>query len=260
MFCWIVKLSNMLYDERLSPEMAEDQVIYNEHQVRYELAVALIQDLDSEAVVIDCACGEGYGVKHLAETGRKIIGIDISEEVIKTASVKYQADNLSFQVDSAEKLATVKDSTVDVVISFETIEHLPNYEAYLANVGRVLKTTGYAVISTPNKAVFGAKNPFHVREFNKQEFVEVLGKYFKQVKVYEQFNGLASWIAGEGEGKAIVSSPSKPYYFLAVVSQSELPKMPGTVMSGNGLAYERRENNPAWKLINKVYSIVRKFV
>jgi SAM-dependent methyltransferase len=82
------------------------------------------------------------------------------------------------------------DASVEVVVSMETIEHVPDAARLVAEFRRVLAPSGTLVVSTPNRA-FGPErlhtgNPFHVREFTADELAAVLGSAFGAVCVYGQ--------------------------------------------------------------------------
>jgi ubiquinone/menaquinone biosynthesis C-methylase UbiE len=65
-----------------------------------------------------------------------------------------------------------------MVISFETIEHLPNIDKYLEEISRVLKPGGEFIVSTPDRRLSSVlypftrkpSHPFHIKEFTYQEF------------------------------------------------------------------------------------------
>jgi SAM-dependent methyltransferase len=83
------------------------------------------------------------------------------------------------------------DDCFDVVVSFETIEHLEDHEAFLAECRRVLKDEGVLVCSTPNKRIFSPvadspPNAYHVREFWPDEFRLLLSGYFEDVALHGQ--------------------------------------------------------------------------
>jgi len=174
--------------ERYIPNIiAEDDEIKLEHLQRYQS----VKDLIKGKVVLDAACGEGYGSDILANYAEKIYGMDIDEETINHAENKYIKSNLQFLKGSIAKLPFV-DGYFDVVVSFETIEHVGEdiQKLFLNEVKRVLKEDGILVISTPNKKVYTDKrdyqNPFHIREFYKEEFHGFLTAYFKYVDFFYQ--------------------------------------------------------------------------
>lgn len=155
-------------------------VTYQEHVNRYVFASKFIKD----KIVLDVACGTGYGSKYLLRKGaRKVVGLDISIDAIKYAKEQYNINNegLSFVCGNAIDLP-FPDNYFDVIVSFETIEHLKEYRKFLLECKRVLKDGGLFICSTPNKRVSSPhtekpKNPFHVKEFYPEEFNSLLAEY-----------------------------------------------------------------------------------
>jgi len=76
-----------------------------------------------------------------------------------------------------------------VIVSFETIEHILDYQTFLKEIKRVLRTNGLFILSTPNDIEFPESNHFHVHEFEEKELTSLVKKYFKYQKSYYQ----ASW-------------------------------------------------------------------
>lgn len=247
----------MSFVERLVvDEESRGTILYDEHIVRYEFA----QQFVPGKTVLDIACGSGYGAAALLQAGaKKVIGIDADQEAIKEAQQQFQAADLEFMVGDATALP-LADNSVEVITSFETIEHIPNYEGYVSELVRVLTGEGVALISTPNRDVFGQKNPFHVKEFTKEEFVTTLKKYFQTVEILEQRNGLASIITTEDQqGKLLVQQAhSQPLYFIALCSKQMLPVVRQGAVSVNVMALHRWESNPGWRMVNTIYSWLQK--
>ena len=249
------------FEERLiiSPEI-KDNIIYDEHMIRYELA----KDFVKGKKVLDIACGSGYGSRLLAEAGAaEGIGIDIDKVSVAQAEAKYAQDlsNLQYAVGDAEKLEQA-DNYFDVVVSFETIEHLPNVDKYLEQLQLVVKDEGGLVfISTPNKDVYKEKNPYHLKEFTKAEFEEVIKKYFKYYQIFEQRNGLATYLnLGESETQVHFTTKSAPHYFLAVASQKPLVGnlVDKKIVSINEQALDNLYNNKGFRAANGVYRLLVK--
>lgn len=247
----------MSFIERLVVnEASRDTVLYDEHLVRYELAKQFVVD----KVVLDLACGSGYGTEALLQAGaKKVIGIDIDAEVITEAQKNYPDPRLSFLVGEADNVP-LENNSVDIITSFETIEHINNYEKYVEELARVLTGKGVALISTPNRDVFSQKNPFHIKEFTRFEFLAVLKKYFSTVKILEQKNGLGSIIIGTEMSGTIISHEknSEALYFIAICSQEFLPDRVTSVVSLNEPALKKWQNNPGWRLVNKIYRLGQK--
>ncbi len=182
--------------ERLETFVENETTI--EHLHRYAVAC----DLCHGKTVIDIASGEGYGANLLSKVAKNVIGVDIDQATINNAKIKYTAPNLSFQVGSAEKIP-IENNTADIVVSFETIEHLDNHDEMLLEIKRILKPDGMLIISTPDKKKYadetGYRNPYHKKELTKLEFQSLLSKYFATVAIYLQFSGEVFKIAPENK-------------------------------------------------------------
>jgi ubiquinone/menaquinone biosynthesis C-methylase UbiE len=170
--------------ERMIPEFHKGGLIYAEHFTRYLSA----QDIVKGKVVLDIASGSGYGTQLLAKTAKKVYGVDVNEDAVEYARKNFAAKNVEYEVGDGVRIP-LPDNEVDVVVTFETIEHIPDYKQFLREVERVLKPDGLAIISTPNDLEFAEGNHFHVHEFKEKELLSVIGKHFKNVKPYYQ----ATW-------------------------------------------------------------------
>jgi SAM-dependent methyltransferase len=169
--------------ERFTPEMRG--AIWHEHWHRYVLARELVRGRR----VLDVACGEGYGASLLAQVAGSVVGVDIAPGAVAHASEKYRRDNLAFLCGSVTQLP-LPDASVEVITSFETIEHLAGQEAMLREFRRVLAPHGVLVLSSPNKPVYEAYasggNEFHVRELERAELAALLSPGFPQQRWYGQ--------------------------------------------------------------------------
>ena len=165
-------------------ECDEDSDIYQEHIERYKFAAEFVQGR-----VLDIACGSGYGSKMLADRAEEVWGGDISEEAIKIAKEKYSGENVHFRLMDASELP-FDNNYFDLVVSFETIEHLKDSEKFVAEIKRVLKPGGRLILSTPDKRVtkkLGVENKFHIKEFGTKEIKELLlNNNFKDIKFFGQ--------------------------------------------------------------------------
>lgn len=177
--------------ERLVTQIVEYWSI--EHLHRYALAMKYLQG----KVAVDVASGEGYGTYLMSEVAQAITGIDISREAVDHAARKYSRPNLSFKHGSATAMP-VPDHSVDVLTSFETIEHHDLHNEMMQEVRRVLKPGGLLIISSPDKKYYsdipGYKNPFHVKELYKSEFEKLVSSYFPNYILLNQKSILGSVI------------------------------------------------------------------
>ncbi|MBX9246684.1 class I SAM-dependent methyltransferase [Actinotalea ferrariae] len=172
--------------ERMIPAFHQGGLIYAEHYTRYLVA----QELVRGKRVLDIASGSGYGSQLLAATAASVIGVDREERAVAYASATYGADNLEYRQGDATQIP-VEDGSIDVVITFETIEHIEDYRAFMREIDRVLAPDGLAVISTPNDLEFAEGNHFHLHEFVLDELLELVGEHFAHVEQYFQ----ATWKA-----------------------------------------------------------------
>lgn len=142
-----------------------------QHVVRY----AAVRPFVHGKRVLDIACGEGYGARLLRDWGaREVVGVDLFSDAIAAAQRIFGNDGLTFLVGDAEKLEDIFDETesFDLIVSFETIEHLAYPEKFLASLPRLLASNGAIVISCPNDAAYSAnhENPFHLKVYSFEDF------------------------------------------------------------------------------------------
>ncbi|MBD3276576.1 MAG: methyltransferase domain-containing protein [Candidatus Marinimicrobia bacterium] len=153
------------------------------HMDRYRFASEHIQD---SHIVVDAACGIGYGTKFLSRFSDKIFGIDISEESIRMARKYYNSENIQWKIDDVLDLS-LQDNIVDIFTSMETFEHINPPEKLLSEISRVLNNEGVAFISTPNGESPRRKrvnNPYHEHEYSYDELVSICGKFFNKVELF----------------------------------------------------------------------------
>jgi SAM-dependent methyltransferase len=170
------------YPERIVPDETEPGIVAL-HLKRYVFAERWCRDRD----VLDLACGTGYGTRHLASVARTVVGADVDAASIDYARNRYASANVEFVVADAASLPFDARS-FDTVCSFETLEHLPDRDAYLAEVVRVLRPEGTFIVSTPNAARTTDRpdNPFHRVELDRGDFEALLHRYFENVELYGQ--------------------------------------------------------------------------
>jgi len=213
-----------------------------EHWHRYFLA----REYCSNKAILDIACGEGYGSAVLAGSACHAYGVDIDIEAIDQAKKKYVADNLEFLHGSIETIP-LNDSCVDVVVSFETIEHVGAdvQEMFLNEVLRVLKPDGLLIISTPDRYYYSdikkADNEYHVKEFYHDQFHRFLSGSFRSVNYGYQNKVFASYIfSGNGcemtqyaieKNKAgVIEYQASDYeYIVAICSNSNKVKVKNSI-------------------------------
>ncbi|MFQ6817780.1 MAG: methyltransferase domain-containing protein [Blautia sp.] len=212
--------------ERFLPQECQGEMAA-EHYQRYRFAARLVKGKK----VLDAACGEGYGSSLLAEEAAEVTGLDIDSRTVENAGRKYGNEKLSYKNGSIEQLPFA-DQSFDVVVSFETIEHVGEkiQQKFLEEIRRVLKPEGMLIMSTPNRAVYTdlveGENPFHIKEFYVNEFQEFLGSRFTNIAFYCQYPDLGYFLTREGEAPATYNKKGKTReesrYVIALCSNGPL--------------------------------------
>ena len=167
-----------------------------EHYHRYLFARGFCRDKD----VLDVACGEGYGAAQLAQVARRVVAMELSKETARNAATNFTRPNLHFVQGDARSLA-VADTSVDIITSFETIEHFGEQEKFVAEAARVLRPEGCFIVSTPDRDIYSppgsVPNPYHVKEFDRAEFLDLLHRHFRFVSLVRQRPVVASALIPE---------------------------------------------------------------
>lgn len=153
------------------------------HVIRYDWACNYIKPGDR---VLDAACGLGYGAHVIRNlTGAsQVIGVDGSEHSIEYANKLYgtsenRADYLCGMLP--EFLARFPDASFDVVVSFETLEHVEDPQALLEEFNRILVPGGRVIVSVPNDwsdETGEDPNPYHLHVYDWDKLKQQLNKHF----------------------------------------------------------------------------------
>lgn len=120
------------------------------HLARYDLAAQIARPGDT---ILDAACGLGYGAHLLANCSpaAKVIGVDLDVDAVEYAKSAFGHDGkCEFRTGDVANLSNIADASVDLVVSFETLEHIPDPQAALREFARVLTPGGRIIASVPN--------------------------------------------------------------------------------------------------------------
>ena len=231
--------------ERFTPECVRE--IAYEHWHRYAFAMALVEGKQ----VLDAACGEGFGADLLASKANRVHAVDINTASIEHAKQRYGSkNNLDFHQADVTQLDALPSNSFDVIVSFETLEHVMEHDRMLAGFYRLLKQDGILLISTPDKKNYtdatGIVNPHHVRELYFDEFSGLLDSHFQAKKIYTQkllFQSSLSALDQRGATEALVHKGQSiekglnypPMYYVAACAKSAeaLVSLPGLSLYGD---------------------------
>lgn len=178
--------------ERILVDLAPTRLV-NDHLERYNYVSRHCNNLK----VLDIACGTGYGANILKSSGASVTcGIDISSSSIEYANNKYSSYNLHFKCGDIQNEIKI-NFTPDVIVCFETIEHVEDWKKSLISLSNVAKNNYCKLyISSPNRIITSPdaisindkpRNKFHIHEFVPEELLDALNDVgFKCVEILGQ--------------------------------------------------------------------------
>ncbi len=227
--------------ERFLPSLSGE--IAYEHWHRYAFARRFVEGRR----VLDAACGEGYGTALLGAAAASVTGVDIDMASIDRARTTYADGNRIRFIASSCTGLPLPNASIDVVVSFETIEHLDAADqlAMLIEFARVLTPEGLLVISSPNKRLYSDErsyaNEYHLHELYRDDLARLLARRFPAQRWHHQRLGywsgiwaereaqpsvagtVEAWV-GDGQGVAPYRTPEGMYFIvLAARAREALP-------------------------------------
>jgi SAM-dependent methyltransferase len=236
--------------ERVIPGRV-DPNLWNEHVSRYHFAATFVRGGN----ILDVGCGAGYGTALLAAKAERAIGFDIATDAIDYARA-HHGDEAEFLVASAERFP-LRTGIIRTVTAFEVIEHIHAWPSLIAEAARVLEHDGVFLVSTPNKSYYAetrkesGPNPFHVHEFDYEEFRQSLAAHFPYVEIVGQNRQEAFIFSSEGAPNEFrgltgsLSTSSDAHFYVAVCTKKPLPVLPFAFVPGTANLLREREHHIA---------------
>lgn len=247
----IYKLNTM--KEKWSGERLET-FIYSRDAVEHLHRYAIAKDIVEDKVVLDIACGEGYGSYLMSKNSRFVYGVDIDSKSVDAAKIKYKEGNLEFRIGTVDAIP-LNDNSVDIVTSFETLEHHELHNEMMVEIKRVLKPSGCAIISTPDKLYYSDernfKNEFHKKELYKEEFVSLVERHFNFNQMLNQIfvNGNSIIqvdnddhkieLIYKGDYTILDEVKISPLYMIAIVSDVGFKMLSPSVFDGSQITEKK---------------------
>jgi SAM-dependent methyltransferase len=232
-----------------TPNLAGERVVegihygwlMRDHLARYQFATKYCR----RRRVLDLATGTGYGASILRKYGaREVVGVDCDPGVLSYAKERYGTFGLDWVRADAYELPF--EAEFDVVVSFETIEHLKDPERFVAQCRKALKPGGLFIVSTPESAGGPMCSAFHEFEFTRNEFAELLETNFSHFELFGQRRELAEAIRPFGnlpQRYWDANVRSKRYSHTLYTLMDRLNKLPSHLLawaSGLGESYRQR--------------------
>jgi SAM-dependent methyltransferase len=103
--------------------------------------------------VVDLGCGPGTHAVALARRGYDVVGIDGSPRMVEVARTRAAHDevNASFDVDNVRAPLRFADASLRGVLAILVLQHLPDPEAFIAEIRRCLRPGGHVLITVPSR-------------------------------------------------------------------------------------------------------------
>lgn len=191
---------------------------------RYQFACGHVKGLR----VADIACGTGYGTELLRVGGdaASVVGVDLSSEAIAYSRSHHGRKGVRFLQGSAHNTG-LPEASVDVVVSFETLEHLQDEPALLSEFHRLLAPGGVLMLSTPND--WGLESaPFHVRNYDARRLRKAVGDLFLIDALFNQSSGCMGRPENRGQPRGILpttaDNAADAECFILVARKSREPR------------------------------------
>jgi ubiquinone/menaquinone biosynthesis C-methylase UbiE len=226
------------HPERFDPATSSGTLMDAEHRCRYWWAAQAASGKD----VLDAACGTGYGSLILAEVAaRSVTGIDISAEAVNAAKETLGQSGTAVLGDIAE--LPFEDDSFDLVVCLETVEHVADAAAVVAEFRRVLRDDGVLLVSSPNPGVYPEGNEHHVHEYSPEELTKLLEASFPYTVQHMQHAWISSLIQPVDAARTMEElapavkalsglAPGEQTYTLIAAGHGELPDLDALVTLG----------------------------
>jgi 2-polyprenyl-3-methyl-5-hydroxy-6-metoxy-1,4-benzoquinol methylase len=158
--------------------------ILSDHLARYEFSKKFCRGKK----VLDASCGSGYGTAMIREVANYVYGLDVSEDAIEYAKENYSQNGIEFKVCDLDTLDLKKTNgafgtnNFDVIVSFETIEHLKYPDKFIRNC---VERCQVFVFSIPINSL----GEFHRHIYTVDDIKDLINPLFSRVLWFAQREG-----------------------------------------------------------------------
>lgn len=168
--------------ERVIPNKTCHALTFAEHLIRYSIATKYAK----VNKILDVACGTGYGLAMMGNLGNQLFGADISEEAINCTreilDKKINFTEMALIDFEKTKISDIFQDKMDLITSFETIEHLADPNLFLKGITEILSDTGKFIYSIP----LANPSKYHKVVYTFESALELMQKYFEHEEIFIQ--------------------------------------------------------------------------
>ena len=135
---------------------------------RSSSALAWLEPLDPEMIVLDVACGAGHAAEQVAPHVRQVVGLDLTRALLDLGADRLRdagITNVLLQEGSAAELPFL-DASFDLVACRAALHHVPDPRVVVAEMARVCRPGGRVVavdMVAPSAEVREAFDALHRR-------------------------------------------------------------------------------------------------
>lgn len=142
---------------------------HSRHFQRYEYIAE--REFTRDKTVMDVGAGSGYGSRILCSIAKRVYAVDpkiVSRQVFSTNVIPVP--------DSIYDI-TVK---VDICVAIEVFEHMQDPRGFVKKISELCE---YAFFTTPlAKRTGETRNQEHIKEYSKEDFIEIVGEQFEIIE------------------------------------------------------------------------------
>lgn len=178
------------YNSNISGQGYDEYMEISDNWVKtFTLRLKQIAPYKSTGKALDIGCGPGYFLTAAQKLGFDVHGLDPSDYIV-TQAQKTWGDRVRLGLIES---AGYEPESFDLIVAFDTFEHIYEPKQFLAAIQRVLKTGGVLAITTPDptsllskisgKNWVSFKLPEHVFYWSPGTIRKILGEHFEVLEV-----------------------------------------------------------------------------
>lgn len=148
--------------------------------------------------ILEIGCGTGYGANYLSNHAKRIVSLDVDEPAVSFCASHATSDRIDFRLHDLSA-APLTDEAFEVIVTSNTLEHIPPIDDLLSNAARLLQADGVCLIAvppitSPHCFAVNFSNIFHTNNLTPLNWYVKLSRYFEQVQCFSH------WVTPEFEG------------------------------------------------------------